>query len=407
MTNKCLVCNSASVVLFLDLGETTLANKFLAKEELGRPEPAYPLRVGHCSGCGHVQLMETVPPQAMFDHYLYVSSMSDTLKGHLHTLSDRVVSRMRLGAGDLVVDVGSNDGTLLSGFLRHSVNVLGVDPAANLAAMARSVGVETMTAYFGAETAREIVARHGKAAVVTATNVFPHLPLLQDFIAGLDAVLGPKGTFVLEAHYLQDLLDAGAFDTVYHEHCSYWSLGPMVRLFRDAGFEVVDVERLPIHHGQLRAWVRRKGIEAVSDNVHKLLEQEKRRGFPGIGPFNAFADATVNLKRELNREIDSLRAAGKRVVGYGAPAKGNTLLTFLGIGPDRIEYIADKSPLKQGRFTPGMHIPVVGPERLLTDQPDYVLLLAWNFAEEIMAQQTDYRKRGGRFIVPVPHVAIV
>ena len=407
MTSKCLVCASGSVELFLDLGATSLANKFLAKEELSRPEPAYPLRVGHCAECGHVQLVETVAPKAMFDHYLYVSSMSDTLTAHLRSLSDRVVARLGLGAKDLVIDVGSNDGTLLSGFRRHGVRTLGVDPAANLAGMARKASVETLTAYFGDATARQVVERYGRASAVTATNVFPHLPRLEDFLAGLDRVLEAKGAFVLEAHYLQDLLDAGAFDTIYHEHCSYWSLGPMVRLFAAAGFEVVDAERLPIHHGQLRAWVRRKGVEAVSDSVHRLLEEEARRGFPKIAPFRAFAAATLVLKLELNAAIDSLRAAGKRVVGYGAPAKGNTLLTFLGIGPDRIEYIADKSPLKQGRFTPGTHIPVVGPERLLADQPDYVLLLAWNFAEEIMAQQSEYRRRGGRFIVPVPRVAIV
>lgn len=405
--SHCIVCSSPEVEMVLDLGDTTLANKFVSEAELGQAEPSYPLRLGFCTACGHVQLTEIVPPPAMFDHYLYISSMSETLKAHLRSLSETVVTRRGLGAGDLVVDVGCNDGTLLSCFNDAGVRTLGVDPAANLAELAKARGVRTMTAFFGTETARTVAAGHGRAKVITATNTFPHLPYLGDFVGGLDALLADDGIFVLEAHYLGDLLDATAFDTIYHEHCSYWALGPMVRLFEAHGFEVFDVERLPVHHGQLRAWVQRKGAGPVGAAVGELLAAEKRAGFDDVATFRAFADRALTLKRELNGLLDGLLAQGSRVVGYGAPAKGNTLLTFLGIGPDRIGYIADKSPLKQGRFTPGTHIPVVGPERLLADRPDYVLLLAWNFVDEILGQQAEYRAGGGRFIIPIPEVKIV
>lgn len=403
---RCIVCDQEKVALFLDLGETSLANKFITAEERGEAEARYPLRVGFCEVCGHVQLTVVVPPPKMFDHYLYISSMSDTLKNHLHSLANCVVERLALGSEQLVVDVGSNDGTLLSGFIKHGVRVLGVDPAANLAELARKVGVETLTAFFGAKTAASIAQHYGRAAAITATNVFPHIPNLADFVAGLDQLLTEEGTFILEAHYLGDLLDAGAFDTVYHEHVSYWALAPMVRLFNRFGFDVTHVERLPVHHGQLRAWVQRQG-HPVQSSVHTLLEAEKAAGMDKMETFKAFAQHTQRLKGELNDTLNQIISQGKWVAGYGAPAKGSTLLSFLEIGPDRLRYIADRSPLKQGRYTPGTHIPVVPAERLLADQPDYVLLLAWNFAEEIMMQQAEYRRRGGRFIIPVPSVRVV
>jgi len=403
---KCIVCEAAKVSEFLDLGETTLANKFIAADELDTEEPHFPLKVGFCKMCGHVQLTDFVPPSKMFDNYLYISSMSETLTKHLHSLARKVVGRQELGPDDLVIDVGCNDGTLLSGFKACGVQTLGVDPAANLAERARASGIETRTGYFGEKTAQEIASHWGKASVVTATNTFPHIPDLADFVKGLDSVLSDNGIFVLEAHYLRDLLEQGAFDTVYHEHVSYWALGPMIELFKKYNMEVVDVERLPLHHGQIRAWVRRRGVESVSDNVTRLLSEEGKFGLRNFNTFKQFASKTLKAKEELNATLDKLIFEGYSVVAYGAPAKGNTLLTFLGIGPDRIKYIADRSPLKQGRYTPGTHIPVVDPARILEDQPDYVLLLAWNFSEEIMEQQAEYRHRGGHFIIPVPEVRI-
>jgi hypothetical protein len=408
MTRKsCIVCGSAKLEPVLDLGETALANRFLTREELSRPEPRFPLVVGFCHACGHVQLTEHVPPSAMFEEYLYVSSASDTLKTHLWDLSDVVVERHGLGQDDLVIDIGCNDGTLLKGFRRHGVRVLGVDPARNLAELYADPEIDRYTGFFDSSSAVELRDRFGPAAAVTATNTFPHIPALSDFVAGLDTVLGSGGVFVLEAHYLGDLLDQMAFDTVYHEHVSYWALGPMTRVFEQGGMRVLQVERLPLHHGQLRAFVARAGEGEVSASVERLLAEERERGLDRVDTYRAFADRTGRLREDLQTTLRELSASGNRIVGYGAPAKGNTLLSFLGLGPKELDYIADRSPLKQGLYTPGTHIPVVEPDCLLADQPEYVVLLAWNFADEIMEQQAEYRRRGGRFIVPVPEVRIV
>jgi SAM-dependent methyltransferase len=403
----CLLCQSPSVEEFLDLGRTALANKFLAAEELSLPEPAYPLKVGFCHACGHVQLTDIVPPASMFEDYLYVSSASDTLKSHLYELSDIVVERRGLGAKDLVIDIGCNDGTLLSGFRRHGVRVLGVDPAANLAALAKESGIDRYIGFFTAATAQEIVGRWGPASAITATNTFPHIPRLQDFITGIQTALAPGGVFVIEAHYLVDLLEQGAFDTVYHEHVSYWALGPMQRLFSRAGMEIMDVERLPIHHGQIRVFVQRKGDKAVNPRVAELLELERSLRIHEFSTYQNFAEKTRQIKSDLHSKLRELRQQGKSIAGYGAPAKGSTLLSYLEIGPETLSYIADRSTLKQGRYTPGSHIPVVPAERLLEDQPDYCLLLAWNFVDEIIAQQAEYQRRGGKFILPVPDVRVV
>ncbi len=407
MANPCIVCGNTNVELFLDLGSTPLANKFLSKEKLGQPEPSFPLRVGFCHSCHHVQLTEAVPPGAMFDDYLYISSASDTLKAHLFDISDIVVKRFHLGPKDLVVDIGCNDGTLLSGFKRHGVKLLGVDPAQNLAVFTEKLGIPRHVGFFNSATAKELVAKYGHASAMTATNTFPHIPALQDFVKGISLMLAPGGVFVIEAHYLIDILDQGAFDTVYHEHVSYWALGPMRRLFEQHGMEIVNAERVPLHHGQLRVSVQRQGEGKVQPAVREILEMEDRRGLNNFETFKAFSRDVQRIKSELTKTISDLRQAGKRVVGYGAPAKGNTLLCFLDLGTDKLDYIADKSPLKQGLYTPGLHVPVVPPERLLADQPDYVLLLAWNFVDEILAQQAEYHKRGGKFIIPVPRVRII
>jgi SAM-dependent methyltransferase len=404
---QCMLCAASQVEQFLDLGETALANKFLPQEELGRAEPKFPLRVGFCHSCGHVQLTSIVPPKAMFEHYLYISSASDTLKNHLWDLSDEIVKRAKLGSEDLVIDIGCNDATLLHGFRRYGVRTLGVDPAQNLADLTAENGIERYTALFNSESARHIVSKWGKASIVTATNTFPHIQNLEDFIQGIKTVLKAGGSFVIEMHYLLDLIEQVAFDTVYHEHVSYWALGPMKRLFERNGMQIVDVERLPLHHGQLRVFVQREGEGAVKPSVAAVLEAERAHGLDRFETYQSLAERARSIKRDLHKTLTELRSRGKRVVGYGAPAKGNTLLGFLNIGPDLLEYIADRSALKQGLYTPGMHIPVVAAERLLADQPDYVLLLAWNFVDEIMDQQAEYRRRGGRFILPVPEVRIV
>jgi SAM-dependent methyltransferase len=409
-TVVCLVCGGSELKLFLDLGSTALANKFVAADELGKPDPVYPLRVAFCPECTHVQLLDRVPPHAMFDDYLSISSASETLKNHLDGLSRTLIERLGLKRDDLVVDIGCNDGTLLDAFRRNSegqVRVLGVDPAKNLAAAVAHLGIDREEKLFTAETAADIRRDRGGARLITATNTFPHIQDLADFVTGLKNLLAPGGVFVGEAHYLIDILDQVAFDTVYHEHVSYWALGPIQRLMRDHGMEVVDVQRLPIHHGQLRFFVQRAGEGEVRDSVGQLLRYEEERGLRDFATYENFATQVYRIRRELTQTLDGLKQSGHRVVGYGAPAKGNTLLTYLNLGSDKLDYICDKSPFKQGRYTPGMHIPVVSPSRLTSDRPEYVLLLAWNFQDEVLQQQTAYRELGGKFITPVPEVRIL
>lgn len=403
----CLLCGAAELAVLLDLGETALANKFLLPEDAGQPDPSYPLVLGRCRSCGHVQLTERVPPALMFEDYLYVSGVSQTLASHLAGLAGAVVAWAKPAPGDLVVDVGCNDGTLLAGFQREGMRVLGVDPARNLAPLAAGRGIPVETAFFTEATARAIAGRHGPARAITATNVFPHIPALDDFMRGVDALLAPDGVLVIEAHYLLDMFEQGAFDTIYHEHVSYWSLAAMTRLFARHGMEVMHAARLPIHHGQLRVFVQRRGVRSPGPEVAALLAAEAAGGALDETAGQAFARMAHRIRDDLHRCLSDLRAGGGRVAAYGAPAKGSTLLTFLRLGPGDIDFIADRSPLKQGRLTPGSRIPITGPERILADMPDCLVLLAWNFKDEILEQQGEYRRRGGRFLLPLPEVAFV
>jgi hypothetical protein len=404
---RCLLCGLGPVELFLDLGRTALANQFTLPGQPAAPE--YPLRAGQCAECGHVQLLDRVPPEAMFRDYLYVSSASSTLTAHLGRLASAIVSRARLNCEDgLVVDIGSNDGTLLAAFGRLGARRRrGVDPAANLAALARSKGVETDVAFFTRATAERLAASLGPARVITATNSFPHIPDLDGYLAGIQALLAADGMFVVEAHYLADLVEQVAFDTIYHEHVSYWALGPMRRLLDRFGLEVFDVERLPLHHGQLRAWIGWRGRRAVSPAVEELAQQERQLGLDRRDTFVRFARRASAIGESMRATLGQMKRSGVRVAGYGAPAKASTLLAWCGLGPELVEFIADRSPLKQGRLTPGTGIPIVDPGEIERRRPDVLILFAWNFAEEVMEQLEPYRKAGGRFLIPVPDVRIV
>lgn len=405
---KCIVCETNDVKEFLDLGETALANKFITEEEKNKNiEKKYSLKVGFCNECSHVQLMEHVSPQEMFDDYLYISSTSNTLKNHLHSLADTIVDRTKLDKKNLIVDVGSNDGTLLSQFVKHGFTCLGIEPAKNLIELAKKNGVDSYNDYLTPESAKLIVENHGRASVITSTNSFPHIPDLNSFMEAVNLLLAEDGLMVIEAHYLVDLIEQYAFDTIYHEHVSYWALRPMEALFDKYNFEIVNVERLALHHGQIRAWIKRKGKSDVQSIVKDLKEYEINSGLNRCETFKRFATKTYENRSLLNQLLSDIEDAGKTYVGYGAPAKGNTLLTFMGMTSDRLKYIADKSPLKQGRYTPGTHIPVVEAESIVRDSPDYVLILAWNFVEEIIDQLGDYKDAGGKFIIPVPEAHIL
>lgn len=403
---KCLVCANPSLDLVLDLGKTALANNFITAQELDTEEPTYPLQLARCSDCGHVQLPRRVSPTEMFDTYLYVSSMSGTLRSHLRSVAATATSFAAASAGDLAVDIGSNDGTLLTGYEGSGLRTLGVDPAANLAELAKSKGIETSVGYFGEKLASEIKNKYGQAKIITATNSFPHIPMLADYIKGIRTLLSRDGVFLIEAHYAGAMAAEIAFDTIYHEHVSYWLLSPMHRLMTQHNLEIVAVEHLPIHHGQARVYVCHKGIREIDVSVHAAYEKEQSSGLLDSQAWKQFAAQSRDLKQSLHSMLLDIRADSKTVAGYGAPAKASTLLGFLGLGPADIPYIADRSPLKQGRYTPGTHIPIVAPERVLEEKPDYLVLFAWNFAEEIMEQLADYRNSGGKFVVPVPKVKI-
>jgi SAM-dependent methyltransferase len=402
-TVACLICGGSEFEPILDLGETPLANALVTSEEVAAGVPRYPLRVVMCSGCSHVQLGDHVDPAAMFHKYLYVSSASDTLLEHFEDLSDLLMARRGLGADDLVVDIGCNDTSLLHSFQTRGVRTLGVDPAANLAE-SWGQGVDRIVDFFGFATAEQILDGWGPASLVTLTNTFPHLQDLDDFVRGLKRILAPGGALVIEAHYAADMLAQTAFDTIYHEHVSYWRLGTLSRLFEGHGLEVIRAELLPLHHGQIRVTVQRSGEKEVDASVAEVHERESRAGLDRLEPYREFADRVKASHEQLHHRLEELREAGRSLAGYGAPAKATILLNYMNIGVDLIPYICDRSTLKQGLFVPGTSIPIVAPERLLDDQPDYVLLLAWNFAEEVARQQSVYRERGGRILVPLPEL---
>ena len=402
---RCLACGQGEPVEFLDLGHTALANNL--PRSAAEWQPRFPLRAGLCPACGHVQLLDIVPPEAMFTEYLYVSSASSTLSRHFVKLAAQAHARSGLSPQSLAVDIGSNDGSLLAALSALGARTQGVDPAENLAVLALARGVQTDIAYFDAGTARRLQARHGPARLITATNSFPHIPRLDSYLEGVRLLLEPGGIFAVEAHYLGDLIERTAFDTIYHEHVSYWALSPLERLLERHSLEVFDVERLAIHHGQLRAWIGHRGAHPVQPAVAHLRAEEDRRGLGRLETMQAFGRRVAELRDSIRQEMARLGDAGLTVAGYGAPAKASTLLAYCGLGPEQVLWIADRNPLKQGRFTPGTGVPIVGPEWIERQRPDVLILFAWNFAEEIVAQLGGFARAGGRFLIPVPQVRIV
>jgi len=405
---RCRICGNARTTKFLSLGHTPLANSFLRSEQLNGSEPQFPLNVVLCEQCGLVQLNHVVPPEIMFRNYIYVSSTSRTMPAHFEAYSDAIISRFLKPECDLVVEMGSNDGCLLRAFRNHGIRALGVEPATNLAELANADGVITINDFFCQRVAREIRNREGPAKVVIGNNVLAHIDNLQDLLAGLDVLLLPDGVAVFEVPYLVDLLRNDEFDTVYHEHLSYFSLRPMQRLFESRGMRIFDVERSPVHGGSVRVYFSRTGTgPEPRSSVERLLLLERSEGLHSVETYLAFAGRVEKMKQELTEMLRRLKVSGATIAGYGAPAKGNTLLNYFKIGTDLIDFIVDRSQYKQGMYTPGSHIPVTDVGQLLKQQPDYVLVLAWNFMEEILDQQSEYLNRGGRFIVPIPQPKVV
>ena len=387
--------------MFLPLGDHPPANAFLRPDQADQPEAKFALDTHVCLACGLIQVPNVIPPD-FFRTYVYVPSASDTMHGHFAGLA-RLVRERLLTAGDgLVVDISCNDGLFLSSLNRLGGRTLGIEPARNLTEVARAQGVEVINEYFVPEIAREAAGRYGRAQVIVTTNTFNHIDDLHHFMAGVVELLDEAGTFVIEVPHSGDLVEKNEFDTVYHEHVSEFSVKSLVDLVAFFDMEAVDLERLPIHGGSMRVFGRRKGQGGPAPVVGEWLQAEASAGLLEEKTYTAFTARVERIRAELLAMLRSLKAQGSRLAGYGAPAKGNTLLNYYGIGPETLMYLADRNPLKHGLLSPGMHIPVVPAERVMEDRPDYLLILAWNFADEIVQQQEEFRRQGGRFIVPIP-----
>jgi SAM-dependent methyltransferase len=405
---SCLVCQQPNVEEFLDLGTVPLANALLAAPPVRAADEArFPLRVGYCAACHAVQLLHLVPPEDLFSDYVYESSFSDAFLAHARRYADHLTERLSLGQGSFVVEVASNDGYLLKNFVAAGVPCLGVEPARNIAAKAVARGIPTLAKFFGPETAAEVRRAHGAADVVLGNNVLAHVPQIVPFLAAAKDLLKPAGLAVFEFPWLRELVRHLEFDTVYHEHVYYLSLTALQNAARLAGLEVQDVQLQPVHGGSLRVFLQRPGARPVAAEVARVLEQERAEGLAGAAVFRAMGQRVRALREALRALLAGHKQAGKRIVAYGASAKGSTLLNYCGIGKETLDYIVDRSTVKQGRFAPGVHLPILGVEKLLADRPDYTLLLAWNFADEIRRQQAAYEAAGGRFVHPVPEPRVL
>jgi SAM-dependent methyltransferase len=406
--HQCRVCGSSKLAVFLDLGFTPPADQFKRRDQLNEEETYYPLRACICEECCLVQLNYVVSPEILYgDDYPYESSTTKMGRKHWETFAEKVVFRFGLKENDLVVDIGSNVGVLLEAFKNKGVKVQGVDPAKNIALLAEERGINTICDLFNREVVEKILGNLGKASLITATNNFAHIDDLERYMKNVRMLLTDDGVFIFEAPYLVSLINQLEYDTIYHEHLSYLSVKPLVPFFEKFQMEIIDVEQVDIHGGSFRVFVGHKGQNEVSGVVGKMVRDEEKMGLYSFEKLKEFSARVKQNKKELQNLLFSLKNEGKVIVGVSAPAKGMTLLNYCGIDKEMLDVITEKSELKIGRFSPGMHIPIVPDSYLLDNQPDYVLLLAWNFAEEIMNNLNEYKVRGGKFIIPIPMPKIV
>jgi SAM-dependent methyltransferase len=402
----CRICHSPEIQPVLSLGTTPLADALRQKEQLLQAESKFPLNVAFCPHCSLVQLLETVPPDVLFcQDYPYYSSFSPALLQHSRANAVDLIKSRRLNANSLVVELASNDGYLLKNFVEYGIPVLGIDPAEGPARAAEKIGVPTVCTFFGENLARELSANGKTSDVIIGNNVLAHVADLHGFVEGIRILLKEDGVAVIEMPYVKDLVDHCEFDTIYHEHLCYFSVTALDRLFRMHSLFLNDVKRLSIHGGSLRIYVEKE--ENVSATVRAMLQTEAAEKVDQIDYYRDFAHRVEGIRTELQRLLQRLKQQGARIAAYGAAAKGSTLINYSDIGTELVDFVVDRNTHKQGLYMPGQHIPVLAPEALLERNPDYVLLLAWNFAEEILQQQKEYQQRGGRFIIPVPNPRVI
>ena len=403
---RCRSCGHSELETVLDLGLSPLANNLVTANELGSADERFPLETVFCERCALVQITVTVPPEILFRHYRYFSSVSETLVRHARGLVDSVLTSRPLDSESLVLEIASNDGYLLKNYVEKGIPVLGVDPAENIAEVARGRGVPTLAEFFSSTLARQLASEGKTADVVHANNVLAHVADTNGFVEGIRTILKPTGVAVIEVPYVRDLIEKCEFDTIYHEHLCYFSVSSLRSLFLRHGLALVGAERVSIHGGSLRVWIAHEEHAQVAVGVEELLAQERRGGVDRYPFYQDFGQRVQRLRSDVRSLVTQLHGEGRRLWGYGAAAKATVLLNYFDIGAEVLECVADLSPHKQGCLIPGVRIPIVSPDRLSED-PDYLLLLAWNFADEIMGQQSAYRARGGKFIIPVPELRIV
>ena len=406
---KCRLCGAPLRHTFVNLGMSPLCESYVAPEQLNQMEPFYPLHALVCEKCFLVQLGEYVTAGHIYSEYAYFSSYSDSWLRHAREYVDMITDRLKLGPQSLVIELASNDGYLLQNFVRKSIPVLGIDPAANIAPHAIKKGVPTLVRFFGVETAREVLAQGKQADLLIGNNVLAHVPALNDFVAGMKLLLKPGGVITMEFPHLLRLMEANQFDTIYHEHFSYFSFLTAEKTFARHGLTMFDVEELTTHGGSLRIYARHAEDERnpTTARVAELRRREQELGFERLETYTAFDGQVKETKRKLLEFLIATRRAGKSVAGYGAPGKGNTLLNYCGIRTDFLDYTVDRNPYKQGKFLPGTHIPIYPPERIVQTKPDYVLILPWNLKDEIVKQLAYIRDWGGKFVVPIPEATVL
>ncbi|HXT12292.1 MAG TPA: class I SAM-dependent methyltransferase [Candidatus Angelobacter sp.] len=406
--SHCRTCGSKNLTLILDLGKTALANDFLTPEEAPSYKTSLPLRVVLCRDCSLVQLADTVDPKVLYSRYAYITSTSHTMDTHLGAQSAHLLATGELGQGAKVLEIASNTGVFLKKFQERGCDVLGVEPATNIAEVAVKAGIPTRNEFFNAANARKLRTDWGAADLILGRHVFAHIDDLRDLLAGLEAISHPKTLIAFEVPYLVDFYEHTEYDTIYHEHLSYVSVRAVEALVKDSPFMLSRIDHYPIHGGSILFHLRHRTPSASPhSSVAAALEREKQLALIDPAAWRPFADRVTRIRTELPALIRKLKSEGKRIIGYGASAKGNTLLNTCGLTRQDLDYIIDNTPFKQNKIAPGSGIPVRPPEKLLADQPDYALLLAWNFAKEIVGRETEYQKRGGRFIVPIPEPKIV